>query len=81
MAHTLETQERLFEEIRSRIQETDLSVPIKKNGYLLYSRTEEGKQYPIHCRKRADDENAPEEVMLDENVEAGDGRILCPRHF
>ena len=45
----------------ARIKETDLSVPFRDRRYLWYSRTEEGKQYPIHCRKR-DIEAAGEEV-------------------
>jgi oligopeptidase B len=71
MTDTQGIQERLFEEIRSRIQETDLSVPVRRNGWLYYSRTEEGEQYGIHCRKR--DDGAPEQVLLDENKEAAEG--------
>jgi oligopeptidase B len=75
MAHTVELQHRLFEEIRSRVQETDLSVPVRKGAWWYYSRTEEGRQYGISCRRRATegggyDENAPEQVILDENAEA-----------
>jgi len=80
LAHTKPFQEELFEEIKRRIQETDLSVPVKRRDWWYFSRTEEGKQYPIHCRKpvRADDtkhapaDSTPEEVMLDQNIEAGD---------
>src|SRR5262245_49915286 len=46
MAHTEDLQERLFEEIRSRVQETDLSVPVRKGPWWYYTRTEEGRQYP-----------------------------------
>src|SRR4028118_542756 len=53
MAHTEALQATLFEEIRSRILETDLSVPVRKGAWWWYSRTEEGKQYGIHCRKPA----------------------------
>lgn len=75
MAHTEPLQEQLFEEIRARIQETDLSVPVRKGGWWYYSRTEEGKQYGISCRRAAAadgsyDESVPEQVVLDENVEA-----------
>jgi len=38
-----------------RIQQTDLSVPYRLRGYLYFTRTEEGKQYPIHYRRRAAD--------------------------
>ena len=69
-------REQLFQEIRSRIQETDLSVPVRKGPWWYYSRTEEGKQYSISCRRaaagpeRSYDESAPEQVLLDQNVEA-----------
>ncbi|MEY2478525.1 MAG: oligopeptidase [Actinomycetota bacterium] len=60
----------LFDEIKARIQETDLSVPSPWGGYWYYSRTVEGQQYPIHCR-RTGSEDGPEEVLLDENELAG----------
>jgi len=43
----------LFEEIRSRVQETDASVPTLDGGWLYYRRTVEGQQYAIHCRRPA----------------------------
>jgi oligopeptidase B len=69
MAHTEALQQQLYDEMVGRIQETDLSVPIRIDGYLYYSRTEQGRQYPIFCRK-AGDESADEEVLLDLNEEA-----------
>jgi oligopeptidase B len=60
-------QEALYKELLGRIQETDLSVPYREAGYFYYSRTEEGKQYPILCRKPSRLE-APEEVTLDLNA-------------
>jgi oligopeptidase B len=58
----------LYREMVGRIQETDLSVPYRLRGWLYYSRTEAGKQYPILCRKSAaDGEAAPEHVLLDIN--------------
>ncbi|MEY4069469.1 MAG: hypothetical protein RL721_83 [Candidatus Eisenbacteria bacterium] len=59
-------RERLYLEMLNRIQQTDLSVPYRKGGWLYYSRTVEGSQYPLYCRKR--DENSPEQVLLDLNV-------------
>ena len=59
-------RQKLYDEMLARIQQTDLTVPYRKTGYLYYSRTEEGKQYPIQCRKKGDDK-APEQVMLDLN--------------
>ena len=46
-------QERLYQEMLGRIQQTDLSVPYLLRGWWYYTRTEEGKQYPVYCRKRA----------------------------
>jgi oligopeptidase B len=60
-------QEKLYREMRGRIQETDMSVPYRVDDYYYYSRSETGKQYNIFCRKKGD-LNAPEEVLLDENA-------------
>ncbi len=49
---TEKLQEKLYNEMLGRIKQTDLSVPYKEGDYFYYSRTEEGKQYPIHCRKK-----------------------------
>lgn len=67
MKPTQSLQTALYDEMLTRIQETDLSVPYKQNGFLYYSRTEEGKQYPIHCRTK-DALDADEEVILDVNA-------------
>jgi oligopeptidase B len=67
MRHTEPLQAQLYEEMLSRIQETDLSVPYRDGDYFYYSRTEAGKSYPIHCRKQGGLE-AIEEVLLDENL-------------
>ena len=74
MAHTEELQETLFEEIRGRIVEDDSSVPYRDGDYWYYTRYEEGKQYPIHCRRPADGDvfggaadPAAEEVLVDVN--------------
>ena len=71
LAHTKGFQGELFEEIKGRIKETDMSVPYKKNGYWYYTRYEEGKEYPIYCRKPQTLDNQ-EEVMLNVN-EMADG--------
>jgi oligopeptidase B len=62
----------LYQEMLGRIKQTDLSVPTSRHGYLYYSRTEEGKQYPIQCRRKGS-MAAPEEVLLDLN-ELGIGK-------
>jgi oligopeptidase B len=58
--------EEVFEEIKSRVQETDESVPVFKDGWWYVSRTVEGLSYAIHCRGRTR-ETATEIVLLDEN--------------
>ena len=52
MQHTEGFQEQLYQELLGKIKETDLSVPEKMGDYYYYNRTEEGKQYPIYCRKK-----------------------------
>ncbi|MFY1688589.1 S9 family peptidase [Plantactinospora sp. WMMB782] len=73
-------RETLFNETKRRTKETDLSVPTRKNGHWYYTRTVEGEQYGIHCRRSVrDDETAPpmpsdgaplpgEEILLDGNA-------------
>lgn len=67
MAHTEELQETLYKEMVSRIKETDQSVPIKRGNFFYYTRTETGKQYTIHCRKKGS-LDAEEEILLDPNA-------------
>jgi oligopeptidase B len=68
-------QEKLYQEMLGRILQTDLSVPYRLRGYLYFTRTEEGKQYPLHYRKR-DADNAPEELLLDLNALAAGHSFL-----
>ncbi|HYL36711.1 MAG TPA: S9 family peptidase [Bryobacteraceae bacterium] len=67
MANTQQLQEALYKEILGRIKETDLSVPVQRDDYFYYTRTEEGKAYGIYCRKHGSVE-APEEILLDANA-------------
>jgi oligopeptidase B len=67
MKHTEALQKKLYDEMLSRIKETDLSVPYLDHGYWYYNRTEKGKNYPIHLRKKGS-LDAPEEVVIDENA-------------
>ena len=60
-------QEKLYAEMLGRIKQTDLSVPLKRDDYFYYTRTEEGKQYAIYCRKQGT-LDASEQVLLDGNV-------------
>jgi oligopeptidase B len=59
-------QEKLYQEIVGRIKQTDMSVPFRDNGYYYYTRFEEGKEYPVRCRKKGS-LDGPEEVMLNGN--------------
>jgi oligopeptidase B len=52
-AHLAGLRETVFEEIKARTQETDLSVPVRQGGWWYYSRSEEGRQYGIRCRRAA----------------------------
>ena len=65
-------QETLYQEMFARIKQVDLEVPVKHGPYWYYSRTVEGQQYRVHCRKRcatrAELETASEEILLDLNA-------------
>lgn len=74
MADTADLRARLYAELRGRIKEQDLSVPVRMGPYLYYLRTEEGQQYPIVCRRA--DPDAPEEVLLDVN-QLAEGKSFC----
>ena len=69
MKDTEPLQNELYEEILGRIKQDDVSYPMKRNGYYYYTRYEEGKEYPIYCRRKDDMEN-PEQILLDGNVMA-----------
>jgi oligopeptidase B len=73
-------QETLYQEMLGRILQSDLSVPYRMRGYLYFTRTEEGKQYPLHCR-RHDAEDAPEELLLDLNALAAGHSFLSLGSF
>ena len=66
MQPTAMLQEKLYQEMRDRLQQTDSSVPEASDDYFYYERTEEGQQYPIYCRKDQS-LDAPEEILLDQN--------------
>src|SRR6266852_3934039 len=63
---TEQLQEKLYQEMLGRIQQTDLTVPYRLRGYFYFTRTQEGKQYPLHFRRR-EAEGSPEELLLDLN--------------
>jgi oligopeptidase B len=67
MAHTRDFEKKLFEEIKGRFKQTDMSVPYKRDDYYYYTRYEHEKEYPIYARKRGSLDQ-PEEIMLDGNA-------------
>ncbi len=71
LAPTEDLQQRLYEEMVERLNETDASVPVQRDEFLYYIRTEQGKQYEIFCRKRATIDTfdaTAEEILIDENA-------------
>ena len=66
MKHTEALQEKLYNEILSHIKQTDVNVPYKRGDYFYYTRTVEGQQYPIFCRKHRT-LDAPEQIVIDVN--------------
>ncbi len=75
MADVAELETRLFDEIVSRIKQDDSSVPYEDEGYIYYTRFNEGQQYPIYCRKVAV-EGSEETILLDVNLLA-EGKSYC----
>ncbi|MGA9063215.1 MAG: S9 family peptidase [Terracidiphilus sp.] len=72
MAPLAGLREELYQQMLSHVKQTDISVPYRDGAWWYYTRTEEGLQYAIHCRKRGSpagpDPDASEEVLLDGNV-------------
>lgn len=73
-------QDTLYKEMLSHIQQTDDSVPYPMRGYLYYTRTIEGKQYPVLCRKKGA-LTAPEEILLDMNAMAAGEKFMSVAAF
>jgi oligopeptidase B len=89
-AHLEPLQRQIFDEIKARTKETDLSVPTRQGDWWYYARTYEGKQYRVQCRCPISDPNdwdppaldehteiASEQVLLDSNVEAADHEFFA----
>ncbi|RCK58373.1 S9 family peptidase [Microbacterium sorbitolivorans] len=89
LAHLAPLREKIFEEIKGRVRETDLSVPIRRGDWWYYGRSVEGKQYGLNCRapiadpddwtppKLSADADVPgEQILFDANVEAGDSEFF-----
>ena len=69
----------VFEEIKNRVNETDMSVPVRKGPWWYLTRTKEGLQYPVHVRQ-ADVDGQPsgiDEIVFDENIAAGDSEYFA----
>lgn len=83
-AHLAPVREAIFEEIRARTLETDLTVPVASGPWWYYTRTREGSQYGIHCRARLTDRaSVPEldpERPLPGEVVLLDGNALAHGH-
>ena len=78
--------DKLYAEIKGRMQEVDLSVPTRRGDYFYYTRFEAGKQYPINARRRADarmayDDKAAEEILLDQNELAAGQKFFAVGAF
>ena len=80
MKPTEALQEKLYNEILSHIKQTDASVPYRWGDYFYYTRTIEGKQYPVFCRKQGN-LDAPEQVLLDLNEMAKGQKFMSVGSF
>ncbi len=75
-AHLQPLRDKIFDEIKSRTLETDLSVPARMGDYWYYSRSFEGKQYGVHCRRRIEDPNDWNPPRLDTDTAVDGEQIL-----
>lgn len=84
-AHLQPLRDRIFHEIKSRVLETDVSVPVADGPWWYYARTVEGQQYPLHARAPIVDRAARpdltgevpgEQILVDGNLLAGDSEFF-----
>ncbi len=85
-AHLAPLKDKLYQEMKGRLKETDFSVPARFGPWYYYTRVEAGKQYPIFCRRAAnvdlsDDPSAKEEILLDQNSLAGNKKFFSINEF
>jgi oligopeptidase B len=80
MKPTEELQKKLYDEMLGRVRQTDIQVPYRKGAYLYYTRTIEGKQYPIYARKKGS-VDADEEILLDVNQLAEGKKFMSVSSF
>jgi oligopeptidase B len=91
LGHLEGRRRQLFEEIKQRVVETDVAAPVRWGAYAYFSRTIEGRQFPVHCRRgvsapapaagEAPGEVAGEDVLLDENALARPDEYFALRGF
>ncbi len=81
MAGTAGFEERLFEEIKGRIKQTDMSVPYREDAYRYYRRYEEGREYEIHCRRPIAASGEPDAPADDEQVILDVNRVAAGHEF
>ncbi len=85
MAPLAGLRDELYQEMLSHVKQTDVSVPYRDGAWWYYTRTEEGQQYAIHCRKKGSAagpaNDAAEEVILDGNLLARGTGVFCHRHY
>jgi len=74
-------QDKLYKEILGHIKQTDTNVPYRWGSYFYYSRTIEGKQYPIYCRTKATDDTRAEQILLDLNEMAKGQKFMSVGSF
>jgi oligopeptidase B len=90
LAHTAPLQARVFDDITARVRETDASAPVRRRGWEYFTRTIEGREYAVHCRRRTGSPTPPnpaaapgstpgEEIVLDENALAADAEYFVLR--
>jgi oligopeptidase B len=85
-AHLAPLKDKLYQEMKGRLKESDFSVPSRFGPWYYYTRVEAGKQYPIFCRRAAnadlsDDPSAKEEILLDQNILAGNKKFFSIGDF
>lgn len=78
--------DKIYAEVKGRMQDVDLSVPARIGNFYYYTRTEAGKQYPLNCRRPvgahgAYDAGAAEEILLDQNQLADGHTFFAVRAF
>lgn len=78
--HTVNLQQKIYNELVARIEQNYESLPVQKNGYWHYIRYQEGKEYPLYCRKKGA-LSAPEEIFLDVPQLAAGHQIFMVRGY